>query len=428
MVRDVRIGQLDTAYKKSKLLGLGQSWLKWELQQHGVETVPPESADVVLASVQSQQAIGDLKRELKRNGVNPRRTQVVIGGPGAYAPAVFDGIAAAACVGEGRRFVATLVEDGLEAAKQLPNAWVPRETREVIPDADFPWDCPPIKYQDGTTRLWVSRGCKRKCLFCQTGWESTYRLTPDVDRVYTDANRLSAQGEHPFPASNDQTELDWSRLPPLQHVSATVVGLRKFLQQPCLRKVKSIRIGVEGVSERLRAALHKPIATSELAQTTQVALAAGRTLRWFLIAGLPGETDADWQELREIILWLKRNVTKGAVMMHFHAFIPHPAAPLSCLPMGDDYWPRFDEFRRWFFDGPGLTNRVQIMPCAKPPTRLKQAMESMSCLEADLRRGWLNCHSPNERVRYMGTHETRRHFARRYMSDLSAIAPTSEAV
>lgn len=423
----MRIGQLDTAYKKSELLGLGQSWLKWELQQHGVETVPPGSADVVLASVQSQQAIGELKRELKRNGVDPRRTPVVLGGPGAYAPAVFDGSAAVACVGEGRRFVATLVADGLDAAKQLPNSWVPGEAREVIPDTDFPWDCPPIKYQDGTTRLWVSRGCKRKCLFCQTGWESAYRRNDGMDGVYQVAARLAASGDAPYFQTNDWGELDWTRVPPTPHLSITHQCLAKLMGGVHLAKVRSLRFGVEGVSERIRAALHKPIGTAALVEDTRTLLHMGKTVRWFMIAGLPGETDADWQELRECVLWLKRNVAKGAVMLHFHAFIPHPAAPLSCLPLADEYWGHFDEFRRWFFDGPGLTNRVQIMPCAKPPTRLKQAMESMACSEENLRRGWLNYNSPNERVRYLLTPEKRRHLARRYMADLGATLPALTA-
>jgi len=415
----VRIGLVDSAYRKPELLGLGLSWLKWELQQrHGIETVDPVTADVVLASVQSQQALPDLRRELKRNGIDSRTRPVIVGGPGAYAPAVFGDTIAAACVGEGRRFVETLVHDGLTAAMQLPETWVPGETRTVEPHDVFPWDCPPARYQDGTTRLWVSRGCKRKCLFCQTGWESSYRQRPDIETVYAQAAELSSRGETVFCTSNDQSELDWSRLPRLPHMSATVAGLREAMQWPDgLSNVRSVRVGVEGVSERLRSAICKPIATRDLVETTIAVMAQGVTFRWFMIAGLPGETDADYEDLRSAIMYLKRHCQKGAVMLHFHAFLPHPAAPLCVLPIEDSYWERFERFRRWFFDGPGLTSRVQIMPCAQPTTRLKQAAMNMACSDRDLRRGWETVDNANWRVRYVGSPATMRRLAERYRSE-----------
>lgn len=411
---------MDPSYVKAGNLGMGASWLRWELTERlGVQPVGPAEADVVLASVQSQQEFGALRTSLRKNRVDPRRTPVIIGGPGAYAPAVFGTDISAACVGEGRGFLRALVCDGLEAAKALPNAWVPGETREVIPDGDFPWDCPPIRYQDGTTRLFASRGCRRKCAFCQTGWESTYRRNPDMEGLYRQAAVLAGRGETVFCTSNDQSELDWRRLPPLPHMSATVVGLRKFISQPeIISRVRSIRVGVEGISERLRRAVRKPISWDELISTTITVLALGRTFRWFMIVGLPGEDDRDYEEFRTAILEVKRHCRKGAVMIHFHAFLPHPAAPLSIFPLADGYWPRFDEFRRWFFDGPGLTRRVQIVACAQEKTRMQQARRNMAATDDELRRGWWGHENPNWRVRYVGTVAGRRRAAQRYGREL----------
>lgn len=411
----MRLGLIDPSYKQPNLFGLGLSWLRWELDRLGVEVWPVETADIVLASVQSQQCVGDLKRELKRRGVDWKTRPVVIGGGGAYAPAVFDDIAAAACVGEGRQFIDTLVTEGVEVALGLPEVWLPGHNRRVIPNEQFPWDCPPIRFQDGTTRLWVSRGCRRSCLFCQTGWESTFRQRPDIETVYEQAHRLAANGEKPFYTSNDQSELDWSRLPKMEHLSATLDGLRPLLTDGRITKARSIRVGVEGVSERLRRAVGKPMATDDLVRTSIEIMRRGITLRWFLIAGLPGETDEDFDELKDAVLALKKYCDKGAVMMHFHAFLPHPAAPLGVLPIvDDDYWPRFDEFRRWFFSGPGATSRVQIMACAQPKTRMQQACMNMACSAADIRRGWLEQENPNWRVQYNCDTETRRRLARRY--------------
>jgi|LSQX01.2.fsa_nt_gb radical SAM superfamily enzyme YgiQ (UPF0313 family) len=411
----MRIGLIDASYKRPGIYGLGISWLQWELRNLGVEPSPIEAADVIFASVQSQQCLPDLKRELKRAGVDWRQRPVVIGGGGAYAPAVFDGVAAAACVGEGRRFVQTFVRDGYDAALALPETWQPGGTREVIPSEEFPWDCPPVRFQDGTTRLWVSRGCSRKCLFCQTGWESSYRQRPDMESVYQQATALVARGEKPFYTSNDQSELDWARLPKMEHLSATVDGIRAIVADGRVAKARSIRVGVEGVSERLRRAVGKPMQTDDLVKLSMEVMAHGVTLRWFFIAGLPGETAEDYADLRDAVMKLKRHCQKGAVMMHFHAFLPHPAAPLSVLPISDDdYWSRFEEFRRWFFDGPGATTRVQIVACAQPKTRMEQACMNMACSARDIRRGWADCDNANWRIQYACDNDKRRRLARRY--------------
>jgi len=423
----MKIGLLDASYKQENTLGLGMSWLRWELAQLGVEPASLATADVVLASVQSQQAVGDLARELRRNNINPATRLVIIGGAGAYAPAVFSHLCSGACVGEGRQFAQTLVRDGVDAAMGLPEVWRPGQTAQVVPNTAFPWDCPPIRYQDGTTRLWASRGCRRKCLFCQTGWEQPYRQNPDMDAVYCTAQALHKRGERPFFTSNDQSELDWQRIPPVEHMSASVVGLRRLLSTPgILRKARSIRVGVEGPSERLRAAVGKPIATGELLDLTRAAMAQGITFRWFMIAGLPGEVDADYDELKDAVLYIKRNCAKGVVMMHFHAFIPHPATPLCVLPLTDDYWGRFEEFRRWFFHGPGGTARVQIMPCAQPQGRMKRACQSMAATSDQVRRGWFEQDNPNWCIKGECDTERRRRLAQRYWNRVAARCDTDD--
>jgi len=241
-----------------------------------------------------------------------------------------------------------------------------------------------------------------------------------MDAVYRTASSLHKRGESVFFTSNDQSELDWQRIPPVKHLSASVVGLRRFLAMPgILAKARSIRVGVEGPSERLRAGVGKPITTGELLELTCALMARGITFRWFMIAGLPGEIDADYDELKDAIMYLKRHCDKGVVMMHFHAFIPHPATPLSVLPLTDDYWGRFEEFRRWFFHGPGGTARVQIMPCAQPTGRMARACESMAATPDELRRGWAAHDNANWVVQYQCDNERRRRLALRYMERIA---------
>jgi radical SAM superfamily enzyme YgiQ (UPF0313 family) len=145
-------------------------------------------------------------------------------------------------------------------------------------------------------------------------------------------------------------------------------------------------------------------------------------VRWFFIPGLPGETDADWDELRRCVIEIKRHVAKGVVMMNFHAFIPQPATPLCVLPLVDEYWERYDEFRRWFFHGMGFTRRVQLVNPARYAGRLERAKESMAATEEELRRGWFEYDNPNWRIQYNKTPDEMRRIAAIYAKRVGVLS------
>lgn len=389
---------------------MAASWLRWELQRAGVQEAVPELADVLLVTVSSQQGVAQVRGVLRR--LKNKRARVIIGGGGAYAPAVFDPHMDVACVGEGVRFIRTLLTDGYDVAMRLPEAWVPGETRPVVPSDAFPWELPPVRHPDGTVRVFGSRGCKYRCLFCQTGWESTYRPNPHPDRLQADIQRLEQQGLRLAIVTNDGAEQNVKLSGSSEFLSVRLQNLKRLL--PLSRQVtKSIRIGVEGISERLRLAVGKPVSNADLLNATFNLLANGIGVRWFFIPGLPGERDEDYDELRFLVRELHK-LPKGCAMMNFHAFIPQPATPLCVLPLIDDYWERFNEFRRWFFHGPGFTRRVQIIAPARHPGRLARAKESMAATELELRRGWWQDDNANWRVRYRATPEQLRKTARVY--------------
>lgn len=406
----MRVAIIDANYKDAKFQGLAATWLRWEMHRAGVEVVSAEFADVALITVSSQQGVSDVRRVRK---TIPDRVPVVIGGGGAWGPAVFRGLCDCACVGEGQRFVRTMIADGLQAARLLPECWNWGETRTVVPSAFFPWDVPPLRHPDGTIRVFGARGCKRKCLFCQTGWEQAYSQNPHPENVRSQITALKHAGHKVAVITNDGAGDSYEGIIGQQEfVSATVAQLK---DRPINRAwSKSIRLGVEGVSERLRVAVNKPVSNKDLADLTLRAWKNGVGVRWFFIAGLPGETDSDWIELRGLVDMI-RHASKGVVMANFHAFIPQPATPLCALPVKDQYWEMFEEFRRWFFHGPGFTRRMQIVAPAQYKGRMTRACESMAATESELRRGWFKHDAPNWRVKYLLTPEQMRKAADRYM-------------
>lgn len=410
----MRVALIDANVVDQQFVGLAASWLRWECARHGVELVEPHDADVILVTASSQQGIPSVRGALRRAKVQGK--PIVVGGGGCYGPAVFDEVATVCCVGEGERFIDVLLAKGLDAAMALPEAWIPGETRQVIPSQQFPWSVPPIMHPDGKVRLFESRGCKHKCLFCQTGWERHYIPHPDVRRLKQQCNAFS-QNKVPIDlVTNDAGHtLVVNAIKGLDAISIRCDALSKV---DIIRLPRMVRLGVEGVSARLRRAVGKPITTDALVENTEKLCSAGKSVRWFFVCGLPCETAEDYAELDDIARAV-RGFSKGIVQAVFHAFIPQPATPLCVLPLVDEYWEPFNEWRRRFFAGDLGSKRLHILPPARYATRLKHAMESMAATEQELRRGWMTVDNRNWRVKYVATPTQMRVAAEKYVKSLT---------
>lgn len=394
--------------------GMAARYVQWELAREGIAAPlisprepladPPDVLLVTAVSAGNWECVRATLRTLLGHHLSAKRgprPAVVLGGQAAMAPAVFDPMIDVACVGEGRTFLRTLARGGLTAAKELPNAWVPGETREVTPDTDFPWDAPPVRVKGGAVALFASRGCHKKCLFCQVGWQQPY-VEQDEDRLLRQAAALRAAGYRVKLVTNDAPAVAAFAEIGSRHMSASYSQLRAMIEQGGIEalkgKVQQVRLGVESPSARLRRWIGKPIDTGALYDLTVRLLNLGISVRWYMIAGLPGETDADYDELLEVGRRIRHDARKCALQLDFTAFCPDPAAPLCLAPLVDDYQARFEAYRREFFRT--LTHRLQLFAGRKPPARLAEARGSMGATEEELRRGWLDRDPPNWRVAY----------------------------
>lgn len=409
----MRVGVIDATvtHTEPRFRGMAAKYVDWELRQSGAEIVAPATADAVCISVVSPHEYRCVPAALKRHGLSAtpkeRRARgqppVILGGQGALSPAVFDPYIDVACVGEGRTAIRELVSGGIDAVRELPNSWVPGETRHVVPDEDFPWDAPPVMAEDGVVRIYASRGCHKKCLFCQTGWANTYREN-DADRLMRQYRSLRKAGYRVNIVTNDAPALSFfDEIDVLEHFSASYSQTLELIEAGSIAalagRVRQVRFGVEAPSSRLRQWVGKPIKTAALYDLSVQLLNAGVGVRWFMIAGLPGEAPDDYAELREAVIAARHDVCKGALQLSFTAFCPDPAAPLCIAPLTDGYYESYTEFKRWFFEV-GFTRKVQVFNCAAPASRLRHAMASMAATEDELRRGWLDRDPPNWRVRY----------------------------
>ncbi|HSW63397.1 MAG TPA: hypothetical protein VLH56_08815, partial [Dissulfurispiraceae bacterium] len=160
---DLKYAVVDTNYSLGAHCGMASSWLKYELAKRNIPEAAIDEADTLLITTSSQQGVAQVRGRLRR--LKNKKVIKILGGGGCYAPAIFENHVDAICVGEGKNFMDILLKDGFEAAKELPETWIKGETRAVVPSQNFPWEVPPIMNTDGFVRLFLSRGCKYKCLF-----------------------------------------------------------------------------------------------------------------------------------------------------------------------------------------------------------------------------------------------------------------------
>jgi len=409
----LKVAIIDSNYNRREYRGLAATWLQWEIEKAGIRECDPQAADYLLCTVSSQQGYKALKREIKRSG--NKTAKVMLGGGGCWGPAVFEEIADYICVGEGQNFVRTFLKHGEDGIKKLPETWIRGESKQVVPSDSFPWDCPPLRHPDGTIRIFGSRGCKHKCLFCQTGWERKFIKTKNTEKLRSTINYLIRNNKHVLYTSNEVYEEDYVFKGKSVDISARYENINKTKIKK--HDFRSVRIGIEGVSERLRKAIGKPVDNNGLLDLTYDVLSKGIGIRWFFIAGLPFETAEDWKEIKYLVKQLHK-LSKGVVMMNFHAYIPQPATPLCVLPLEDEYWERYYDFQCWFFDGPGFTRRVQIVNPSKYNGRIERAMQSMAANENELRKGWMKQDNRNWRVKYLLTPDKMRTLAKKYGIEL----------
>ncbi len=371
-------------------LGLGAMWLKWECEKIGMPVVSPLAADVILVTAQSPGQGNDIAKVKKRF-----KKPVICGGAGGLSPFALGKFADIVCVGDGRRTLQTLKDDGLDAVALLPESWIDGDTRTVDVSTGFPWDCPPIQAEDGAYRLWCGRGCKKKCFFCQTGWATDYEENPNPTILCKQAAALLADKKRIAYLSNDPMQHSFfADLPKVDHGSYSL----DFLRYRGLPQARQIRLGVEGVSERLRKFIGKPISTSDLVKASAWLCANGKSVRWFMLAGLPGETAADWQELKDTLTEWKNICHKGVLAVSFTAWQPEPATPMGILPVKNNHDENYSNFKDWFFSGKGWSNRIKLMFPASHESRLKISSARMGLDIEQIKRGgsW----GPNDRVNY----------------------------
>lgn len=378
----------DNRYIDGVVSYVGQ-WLKWELAQAGMTPSAPGEADIVLLVHAGgldwlQHCRGALRAH--RIEIDPARRKgkpyVITGGSVDASPFTALQVADALAVGEAYLFVRQLldmvkagatVEEIAAWAVEYPHALERRQIIDCAEDAERPWllraraprlatpddyvdweGTPSVRTREGLVYAIAAKGCHLKCTFCATTYRQTYRFDPNAARIQ---NRIAqASGEHADVAfiTNDAAALPYYWLLAQQGIarfqSVTVKALRnpEILDKIARSKMKTIRFGVEGVSERIRQAFGKPVANEEIVHILRK-FAEHKILvsHLFFIVGAPYEQEDDWIGFQRLLVDITRHIQRGIVRIKMSPYTCAPPAPLCRFTYQPQYAERIERLKNY---------------------------------------------------------------------------------
>ena len=248
------------------------------------------------------------------------------------------------------------IDDRQEAlrkvAQEMPGFWAAGSTQQTVkttcePDAQFlPMAYPTLNTLEAhTAHLQITYGCPAFCSFCFEGYDrKPYRELPLADILAAARRIKQAQGVeevslYSFNFSThadilpmvlelnklfDRVSLKSQRLDILQHVPS-------LLEAEVAADKREFTLGIEGISARQRAFLHKSLLTDDITALLDRLLRQPiRRIKLFYV--LTGhETEEDVAEFRDFVRWLKearRTRRQLRVLFSFGLLIRMPFTPL----------------------------------------------------------------------------------------------------
>ncbi len=238
----------------------------------------------------------------------------------------------------------------------------------------------------------VARGCTKGCRYCWVGYNVLPFRVHAVDDVLEAAERWRTETQ--------RVGLVATALLDHPDIEAIATGLRdrgfdvfspsliiSTLREPLLNAViasgqRSITVAPETGSERLRELVMKRISNAEILEKTRMIFRAGaRSLKNYIIIGLPGETEADLQDLvdlaadmREVMIDEGRERGSiGTITLSINCLIPKPSTPFQWAEQirPQEYRRRLKWLRRKLARVPNV--EIEAMP---PRTTEIQALMS----------------------------------------------------
>jgi hypothetical protein len=322
---------------------------------HVIGGEPAKPSGITLCSLYWPDQLYDLVRWLKRTGYKRFGRPMVVGGNTATAnPAAVLPWVERVFLGDGEDWDGQL--DGPHmVAREAPAPAVISRAAAVHP-------LPIVAHKKtDVSVVEISRGCKQRCFFCQYAWLKPYREA-DLTDVAIAIRKRTTKVLRVFAADRAQHSSMAAVTALIEQAHAldlsSDASLRHIIKRPgILAHLKRLRLGIEGMSARLRRMVGKPATDDEIVEVMREAGERGiRHMHWYLIFGLPGETDDDARQFAELLARVGEVLAGRGLTMFvvWNAFQPSPLTPMQWCAAAYQYpRERLELVRRAWV--PGLT-------------------------------------------------------------------------
>lgn len=241
------------------------------------------------------------------------------------------------CRGEGESWIVEALR-ALEFGGPWPDGTATLAKPDTAPVFERP--LPPLEaYYNPMNNNWyleIARGCPSKCHYCELGWGWPYRIraTEEVLSVMAALPRgrlhLLAPDEAAHPGYGEMLATAKARGLSVSFGSSRIRSVMRGGDIPHPRSML-IRVGLDGLSERVRDAVGKPCSDRDVVAYFRTMTERGHcNFKVFMIFGYPFETMGDFDSFRRTmgaVLRLPRKVN-AHLRMKFTPFIPNPITPL----------------------------------------------------------------------------------------------------
>lgn len=282
---------------------------------------------------------------LRKAGIDKKhdkRPRIIVGGFNSFNPAPILAYADCVVVGDGEGAIGAALSD-------VDHPSVYRQDGQSVQYATAE-KIQPIAHVNGDiARIEIARGCKGRCKFCSVTWLKRYREADQEDVLglirQTKQKRISLFAPCPEFAKGNKAYDDAISRAGKMRLDADM-RLDQARKSDCQRIAP--RIGIEGLSERLRTSVGKPYSDDFIVEQMDRMFMQGTTsATWYLILDLPGETDDDWRAMDALLRRISM-IKKDATLFLFpNVFAPKPHTPLEMAGINwdRDYYTMWQE--RW---------------------------------------------------------------------------------
>jgi radical SAM family uncharacterized protein len=305
---------------------------------------PEPVADFVDAFVigDGEEAVADLVRGFREVQGAPREAQLraLARIPGVYVPRFYD----VRYNPDGT--VAAITPDGADVPmpvfKRVVSPLPPPPTRLLVPNVDVSHNRAAIEIQ---------RGCTRGCRFCHAGMVTRPVRERPVEEVLAAIGDILPRTGFEEVGLLSLSSSDYSGIERLvraiierfgdQHLSISLPALRadsfsvELAEAVAQGRHTGFTFAPEAATERLRAAINKPIDTEQMLDVAREVFGRGwRTIKLYFLIGLPGEQMADVQAIADLARGVWRigrqaHGRKAQVNVSVNTCVPKPHTPFQ---------------------------------------------------------------------------------------------------